>query len=103
MNRLSSISGPSRFGLVPRNGAASEVRWFEANPTFVQHWLNAYQEGDEVIPICRANFGPAGLLAVWRILSCIRAVVSNDSIQVSKKPGTGVVMMDGSTGSSRQI
>ncbi len=40
---------PSRFGLVPRNGASDEVRWFNAKPTFVQHYLNAYEEGDEVI------------------------------------------------------
>lgn len=39
----------SRFGLVPRNGAPGEVRWFDAKPTFVQHWINAYEEGDEVI------------------------------------------------------
>jgi len=40
---------PTRFALVPRDGGAGEVRWFEAAPTFVQHWLNAYEEGDEVI------------------------------------------------------
>ncbi|MGH8035036.1 MAG: carotenoid oxygenase family protein, partial [Lysobacterales bacterium] len=40
---------PSRFGFVPRNGGPGEVRWFEAKPTFVQHWLNAYEEGDWVI------------------------------------------------------
>ena len=40
---------PSRFGLVPRDGKGGEVRWFEAAPTFVQHWVNAYEEGDEVI------------------------------------------------------
>ena len=40
---------PSRFGLVPRNGGPGEVRWFDAKPTFVQHWLNAYEDGDEVI------------------------------------------------------
>ena len=38
---------PSRFGLIPRRGG--EVRWFEAAPTYVLHWLNAYEEGDEVI------------------------------------------------------
>jgi carotenoid cleavage dioxygenase-like enzyme len=39
---------PSRFALVPRrdDGAA---RWFEAAPTYVLHWLNAYEEGEEVI------------------------------------------------------
>ena len=40
---------PTRFALVPRDGSAGEPRWFEAAPTFVQHWLNAYEEGDEVI------------------------------------------------------
>jgi carotenoid cleavage dioxygenase-like enzyme len=40
---------PSRFGLVPRDGGLGEVRWFDAKPTFVQHWLNAYEEGDEII------------------------------------------------------
>lgn len=37
----------SRFALVPRAGG--EPIWFEAEPTYVLHWLNAYEEGDEVI------------------------------------------------------
>jgi carotenoid cleavage dioxygenase len=40
---------PSRFALVPRHGRPGEVRWFEAAPTYVLHWLNAYEDGDEVI------------------------------------------------------
>ena len=40
---------PSRFALIPRHGTAEDVRWFEAEPTYVLHWLNAYEEGDEVI------------------------------------------------------
>ena len=40
---------PSRFALIPRHGDPSEIRWFEAAPTYVLHWLNAYEEGDEVI------------------------------------------------------
>lgn len=40
---------PSRFALIPRHGSAAEVRWFEAAPTYVLHFLNAYEEGDEVI------------------------------------------------------
>lgn len=40
---------PSRFALIPRYGKADEIRWFEAEPTYVLHWLNAYEEGDEVI------------------------------------------------------
>lgn len=38
----------SRFGLVPRDGRG-EVRWFTAAPTYVLHFSNAYEEGDEVI------------------------------------------------------
>ncbi|WP_454714153.1 carotenoid oxygenase family protein [Caulobacter segnis] len=38
---------PSRFALVPREGG--EPRWFEADPTYVLHWLNAYEDGDEVV------------------------------------------------------
>jgi carotenoid cleavage dioxygenase len=38
----------SRFGLVPRDGSG-EVRWFSAAPTYVLHFSNAYEEGDEVI------------------------------------------------------
>jgi len=38
---------PSRFAIVPRMGG--EVRWFEAAPTYVLHWLNAYEEGDEIV------------------------------------------------------
>ena len=40
---------PTRFGIVPRRGSAEDVRWFEADPTFVLHWINAYEEGDEVV------------------------------------------------------
>ena len=40
---------PSRFAIVPRRGQPHEIRWFEAAPTFVLHWLNAYEEGDEIV------------------------------------------------------
>jgi len=40
---------PSRFAIVPRHGATKDVRWFEAAPTYVLHWLNAYEEGDEIV------------------------------------------------------
>ncbi|QNA71456.1 apocarotenoid-15,15'-oxygenase [Streptomyces sp. So13.3] len=38
---------PSRFGVVPRYG--TEVRWFEADPTYVLHFANAYEDGDEIV------------------------------------------------------
>ncbi|MFM9853976.1 MAG: carotenoid oxygenase family protein [Sphingomonadaceae bacterium] len=39
----------TRFAIIPRKGAAEDIRWFEAAPTYTLHWLNAYQEGDEII------------------------------------------------------
>ncbi len=38
----------TRFGLVPRDGVG-EVRWFTASPTYVLHFSNAYEDGDEVV------------------------------------------------------
>ncbi len=40
---------PSRFGIVPRRGTSEEVVWFDAAPTYVLHWINAYEDGDEVV------------------------------------------------------
>lgn len=40
---------PSRFGLIPRFGKTEDIRWFNADPTYILHFLNAYEEGDEVI------------------------------------------------------
>ncbi|MFC4119707.1 carotenoid oxygenase family protein [Nonomuraea zeae] len=38
---------PSRIGLMSR--ASGEVRWFEVDPCWVFHTLNAYDDGDEVV------------------------------------------------------
>ena len=40
---------PTRLGVIPRRGAAEEIRWFEFEPTYVLHWTNAYELGDELI------------------------------------------------------
>ncbi|HSW17175.1 MAG TPA: carotenoid oxygenase family protein [Ramlibacter sp.] len=41
---------PSRFAIVPRRHAPQGgVRWFEASPTYVLHWLNAWEEGSEIV------------------------------------------------------
>ncbi|WP_414568092.1 carotenoid oxygenase family protein [Nostoc sp. CCY 9925] len=42
---------PSRFGIVPRHGNNSNIRWFESPSCYVFHTLNAYEEGDEVVLI----------------------------------------------------
>ncbi len=49
----------ARFGILPRHGAGSEIKWFEAAPCFVFHTLNAYEDGDEVVLLaCRTKQFP---------------------------------------------
>ena len=47
---------PTRFGLAPRRGESTEVRWFETDPCFMYHVVNAWQEGDDLVHLigCRA-------------------------------------------------
>lgn len=40
---------PTRFAIVPRYGQPEDIRWFEAAPTYVLHWMNAWEEGDEIV------------------------------------------------------
>jgi carotenoid cleavage dioxygenase len=40
---------PSRFGVIPRRGGPADVRWFEAAPTYVLHFINAFEDGDAII------------------------------------------------------
>jgi len=40
---------PTRFALLPRHGQPEDIRWFEASPTYVLHWTNAYEDGDAVV------------------------------------------------------
>jgi carotenoid cleavage dioxygenase-like enzyme len=47
---------PSRFGILPRHGDNSKIRWFEGDPCYVFHTLNAYEQGDEVVLVaCRMS------------------------------------------------
>ncbi|HEY9811429.1 MAG TPA: carotenoid oxygenase family protein [Halomicronema sp.] len=46
----------SRFGIVPRHGDNTQIRWFESSPCFIFHTLNAYEDGDEIILMaCRIS------------------------------------------------
>jgi len=40
---------PSRFAVIPRRGGVDDIRWFEAAPTYVLHWINAYEDGDVIV------------------------------------------------------
>jgi carotenoid cleavage dioxygenase-like enzyme len=47
---------PARFGVIPRHGAGDAIRWFEADPCYVYHSVNAWEEGDDVVlDLCRVT------------------------------------------------
>ena len=39
----------ARIGLIPKGGQAAEVEWFEIEPCYVYHPLNAHDDGDSVV------------------------------------------------------
>jgi carotenoid cleavage dioxygenase len=40
---------PARVGVMPREGSSADVRWFDVEPCYVFHPLNAYDDGDSVV------------------------------------------------------
>jgi carotenoid cleavage dioxygenase len=40
---------PARVGVMRREGDGSDVRWFDVEPCYVYHPLNAYDEGDGIV------------------------------------------------------
>jgi len=55
-----SDSYPARIGVLPRTGGNADVRWFEIEPCYVFHTLNAYDDGDTVVlDVCRVS-------EIWR-------------------------------------
>jgi carotenoid cleavage dioxygenase len=66
---------PARFAVVPRYGSASEVRWFEASPTYLLHVANAWEEGDEIVMVgtpYRVHKDEKGEPDVRRLITTIR-------------------------------
>jgi len=44
----------ARLGVMPRDGTDADVTWYEINPCYVFHPLNAYEDGNNiVIDVCR--------------------------------------------------
>lgn len=47
---------PSRFAVIPRYGSTEDVRWFETDPCYIYHTINAWEDGDElVLDFCRTR------------------------------------------------
>jgi carotenoid cleavage dioxygenase len=40
---------PSRFGVIPRYGTQEQIRWFEFEPGYVLHMVNAWEDGDWIV------------------------------------------------------
>ena len=51
---------PTRMGIMPRTGTNADVKWFDVNPCFIFHTLNAWEEGNSVVlDACRFD-------EIWR-------------------------------------
>jgi len=53
-------SYPARLGVMPRNGSDADVRWFDIDPCYVFHPMNAYEDGDRIV------LDVARLSHIWR-------------------------------------
>lgn len=54
----------SRVGVMPLTGGAASIRWFDLEPCYVFHGVNAFRRGDEVVAdVCRLSsmFAPGEL------------------------------------------
>lgn len=53
---LFESDSPSRFGILPRHGDNSSIRWFDAPSCYIFHTVNAYEVGEEIVLIaCRMS------------------------------------------------
>ena len=51
----------ARLGVMRREGAGGQVRWFEINPCYVFHPVNAHEDGDRIVlHVCRQESAMAG-------------------------------------------
>lgn len=76
----------SRFAIIPRYGTEKDIMWFEAEPTYVLHFLNAYEQGDEIIMDGYFQDNPmpkplADLPEAWAEYAHMMAFVDEQSFQ----------------------
>ncbi|MEM6264929.1 MAG: carotenoid oxygenase family protein [Bacteroidota bacterium] len=60
---------PGRVGILPKDGTAEDIKWFEVEPCYVYHPMNAYEtpEGEVIVDVSRYErasrldlYGPLG-------------------------------------------
>ncbi len=68
----------SRFGVLKRMASGDTIRWFEADPCYIYHVINSWEEGAEIVlDVCRMSTpvpspevrqklsGPYGTMLAW--------------------------------------
>ena len=68
----------SRFGILGRKASGDSIKWFEADPCYIYHIINSWEEGHEVVlDVCRMSTpvpskevrqrlsGPYGPMLAW--------------------------------------
>jgi carotenoid cleavage dioxygenase-like enzyme len=84
----------ARIGIMPLGGPASAIEWFEIDPCYVFHGVNAYRDGDDVVlDVCRLTsmfapgqtFGGELSLRRWTVDTARRAV--RDEVVDADDPG----------------
>lgn len=73
----------ARLGVMPREGTDADVVWYEIDPCYVFHPLNAYEEGDTiVIDVCRKGHVASEDIEAPALL--YRWVIHRDTGQVTE-------------------
>ncbi|HQZ33260.1 MAG TPA: carotenoid oxygenase family protein [Ilumatobacteraceae bacterium] len=79
----------ARLGVMPRNGSNADIRWFEIDPCYVFHPVNAHEVGDTIVlHVSRMNeafgssnddYAEVGRLTKWTV-DLVAGTVSEEEI-----------------------
>ncbi len=84
----------ARLGVMPRNGTNADVRWFDIDPCFVFHPVNAHEDGDNIVlhvsrqpeAFSTSNDDYAEVGRLWRwTIDLAKGTVSEE--QIDDRPG----------------
>ena len=84
----------ARLGVMPRNGTNADVRWFEIEPCYVFHPVNAHEQGDTIVlhvsrqpdAFGSSNDDYAEVGRLWRwTIDLTKGTVTED--QIDDRPG----------------
>ena len=83
----------SRIGIMPLTGGADQIKWYEIEPCYVFHSVNAFRRGDEVVvDVCRLSsvfaegkLGGEPSLNRWTVNTATGTVT--DEVHTTENPG----------------